>query len=74
MNEQEALSASILMKNFALKRTVSPERFKNWYDKIVVTNKPQSQVGAVMQNALHQISTKKTHYLVSLLKNALGQT
>lgn len=54
MNEQEALSASILMKNFALKRTVSPERFKNWYDKIVVTNKPQSQVGAVMQNALHQ--------------------
>lgn len=54
MNEQEALSASILMKNFALKRTVSPERFKDWYDKIVVTNKPQSQVGAVMQNALHQ--------------------
>lgn len=74
MNEQEALSASILMKNFALKRTVSPECFKNWYDKIVVINKPQSQVGAVMQNALHQISTKKTHYLVSLLKNALGQT
>lgn len=60
MNEQEALSASILMKNFALKRTVSPERFKNWYDKIVVTNKPQSQVGAVMQNALHQSAMYKS--------------
>lgn len=60
MNEQEALSASILMKNFALKRTVSPERFKNWYDKIVVTNKPQSQIGAVMQNALHQSAMYKS--------------
>lgn len=60
MNEQEALSASILMKNFALKRTVSPERFKDWYDKIVVTNKPQSQVGAVMQNALHQSAMYKS--------------
>lgn len=60
MNEQEALSASILMKNFALKRTVSPEHFKDWYDKIVVTNKPQSQVGAVMQNALHQSAMYKS--------------
>lgn len=60
MNEQEALSTSILMKNFALKRTVSPERFKDWYDKIVVTDKPQSQVGAVMQNALHQSAMYKS--------------